>query len=157
MESMSSESGPEKAEKWRHFRFTWTGMLALLAIIGIIAAVAIPSYGDYIHRAQASEAISLMGAAKSPLAEYFDAHRKWPNKLEEVAGNTSGKYTLSVAITKGAGRSDEIELTATMRSEGVDRRVRGQTARMLSADGGKSWICRPGTMPAKNLPAACRN
>ena len=98
-----------------------------------------------------------MGAAKTPLAEYFDAYKKWPNKLEEVADITSGKYTLSVAITKGAGRSDEIELTATMRSEGVDRRVRGQTARMLSADGGRSWICKPGTMPAKNLPAACRN
>ena len=129
----------------------------LLAVLGVIAAVAIPQYGDYTHRAQASEAISLMGGAKTPLTEYFEDRKKWPRKLEEVAGSTSGKYTLSVAITKGAGGTGEIELTATMRSEGVDRRVQGQTARMLSADGGKSWTCKPGTMPNKNLPASCRD
>ncbi len=137
-------------------KISWTSWLALLAILGVIAAVAIPSYGDYIHRSQVSEAISLMGGAKTPLAEYFEAHKKWPDRLEMVSAVTSGKFTLSVAITKGAGSTGEIELTATMRSEGVDRRVRGQTARMLSSDGGKSWICRPGTMPDKNLPAACR-
>ena len=58
---------------------------------------------------------------------------------------------------KGAGSASEIELTATMRTEGVDRRVRGQTVRMLSADGGKNWTCKPGTMEPKNLPISCRD
>jgi type IV pilus assembly protein PilA len=152
-----SEGPAKPAGSWWRFNFTWTGLIVLSAILGVIAAVAIPSYGDYIHRAQASEAISLMGAAKTPLAEYFEVHKKWPNRLDEVDSTTSGKYTLSVGITKGAGGVGEIELTATMRSEGVDRRVRGQTARMFSADGGKNWICRPGTMPNQNLPASCRD
>jgi len=45
-------------------------LIVLLAIVGIVAAVAIPSYGDYAHRAQASEAVSLLGGAKTPLARY---------------------------------------------------------------------------------------
>lgn len=114
-------------------------------------------YGDYANRSQAAEAVSLLGGAKTPLAEYFSDHKKWPRSLGEVAGTTSGKFMQSVAITRGAGGAGEIELTATMRTEGVDRRVRGQTVRMFSADGGKTWTCRPGTMPAKNLPGSCRD
>jgi type IV pilus assembly protein PilA len=132
-------------------------LIVLLAIVGIVAAVAIPSYGDYAHRAQASEAVSLLGGAKTPLAEFFADHRRWPDALEKVVGSTSGKYTRSVVISKGAGGSAEIELTATMKTEGVDRRVAGHSILMLSQDGGRNWICKPGTMPAKNLPASCRN
>ncbi|MEO8145434.1 MAG: pilin [Betaproteobacteria bacterium] len=137
-------------------KISWSSWLVLLAIVGVIAAIAIPSYGDYIHRAQASEAVSLLEGAKAPLAEYFDSRKKWPGRLDEVSG-TSGKYTSSVAITRGAGGTGEIELTATMRSEGVDRRVAGQSVLMTSADGGKNWTCKPGTMQPKNLPTACRN
>lgn len=156
---MSSEPEQNEVAKPR-FRISWGSWgnwLVLLAIIGIIVAVALPSYGDYIHRAQASEAISLMAGAKTPLAEYFEEHKKWPDKLDKVSVSASGKFTQSVTISRGAGGTGEIEMTATMRSEGVDRRVRGQTVRMLSADGGKSWICRPGTMAEKNLPLACRS
>ncbi|HYG53984.1 MAG TPA: pilin [Burkholderiales bacterium] len=127
-------------------------VVIIIAIIAIIAAVAIPSYGDYTNRAQASEAVSLLSGAKAPLAEYFANHKKWPDKL---AGETQGKYTESVVISKGAGTAGEIELTATMRPA-VDRRVAGKSVRMFSRDGGASWTCAPGTMEAKNLPAVCR-
>ena len=139
------------------FKISWTSWLVLFGIIGVIAAVAIPSYGDYIHRSQASEAVFLLGGAKTPLSEHFLKHGKWPDALDKVYGTTSGRYTLSVAITKGAGGSGEFELTATMRSEGVDRRVAGYTIRFASFDGGKTWTCSPGTMPVKSLPTACRN
>ena len=140
-----------------NFKISWTSWLVLAGIVGLIAAVAIPSYGDFLHRAQASEALSLMEAVKEPLTEHFLDHGKWPDALDKVNGATSGKYTLSVAITKGAGASGELEITAIMRTEKVDRRVAGQSVRMLSSDGGKSWICRPGTMSEKNLPASCRS
>lgn len=138
-------------------KISWAGWLGLLAIIGIIAAVAIPSYGDYTHRAQASETISLMAGAKSPLAEYFEVRKRWPDRLDQVTSDTSGKFTLGVSITRGAGGSGDVELTGTMRSEGVDRRVAGTTILMISSDGGKTWICKPGTILSKNISAACRN
>lgn len=136
---------------------SWKSWLAVLAIVGVIYLVGIASYGDYIHRAQASEAFALMDGAKTALSQHFAVHKKWPSKLEHLTADTSGKYTLSVAITKGAGSAGEIELTATMRTEGVDPRVRGQSVRMFSADGGKNWTCKPGTMEPKNLPLSCGN
>lgn len=136
------------------FKFTWTGLFAILALVGIVAAIAIPSYGDYTHRAQAAEAISLMGAAKTPLAEYFEDKKIWPKSLDEVAGSTRGKYTQSVAITKAAGT--EIELTATMKAEDVDRRVRGAKIRLFSKDGGRNWICRGEPDRQNILPSPCR-
>jgi type IV pilus assembly protein PilA len=113
-------------------------------------------YGDYTHRSQAAEAVSLLSGARTPLAEYFSDHGKWPKSLEEVTQATSGKYTRSVAITQGAGGRAAIELTATMHTERVDRRVAGHSILLSSRDGGKTWICRPGTMPEKNLPGSCR-
>lgn len=159
MTRMRKETEQKEAAKPR-FRISWGSWgswLMLLAIIGIIVAVVLPSYGDYIHRAQASEAISLLAGAKTPLAEYFEEHKKWPDKLDKVSVSASGKFTQSVTISKGAGGTGEIEMMATMRTEGVDRRVAGQTIRMFSADGGKTWTCRPGTMAEKSLPLACRS
>ena len=138
-------------------KFTWTGLFVLLALVAVVAAVAIPSYGDYAHRAQASEAIGLMSEAKTPLAEFFANNNRWPESLDKVKAATEGKYTQSVAITRGAGGTSDLELTATMRTERVDRRVAGQTVHLRSADGGKTWVCRGGTMPAKNLPGSCRD
>jgi type IV pilus assembly protein PilA len=150
------DSATKPGESWWRPKFTWTSLFALLALAGIVAAVLIPSYGDYANRSQAAEAVSLLGGAKTPLAEYFSDHGKWPKSLEEVTKATSGKYTRSVVITKGAGGSAAIELAATMRTERVDRRVAGHSILYSSGDGGKTWTCRPGTMPEKNLPGPCR-
>lgn len=138
-------------------KISWKSWLGLLAVLGIVAAVAIPQYGDYIHIAQASESIGLMSSAKEPLVEYFQKHGKWPDTFQSILASTSGKYTELVAISKGAGGTGVIELTATMRKEGVNNRVAGTTILMVSTDGGKSWICKPGTILAKNVPTSCRN
>ena len=135
----------------------WSVWIVLLAIVCVIVAVALSSYGDYRQRAQAAEAIALLAGAKTPLAEYFETHKKWPAKLEQVTDELSGKFTRSVAISKGADGTGEIELTAALRSEGVDRRVAGTTILLVSADGGKTWACRTGTILAKNVSAGCRN
>ena len=55
--------------------------LMIVAIIAILAAVAIPAYQDYIARSQVSEAVSLMGSSKTPLAEYFADKGIWPTAL----------------------------------------------------------------------------
>ena len=145
----------ENTEK-RGKRISWKSWLVLAVLIGLAAAIALPMYGDYAHRAQASEAVMLLSGAKTPLAEYFADHRKWPESLDKVPAERSGKYTREVAISKGAGGTGEIELTATMRSNGVSRRVAGKSVRLVSRDGGATWLCRPGTMESSNLPAACR-
>jgi type IV pilus assembly protein PilA len=65
--------------------------MIVVAIIGILAAFAIPAYQDYIARSQVSEAVSLLGGAKSPLAEYIGGTGNWPLSLSEMAGDTAGQ------------------------------------------------------------------
>ena len=152
-----SETRDESAPQRKRARFNWVTFLIVVAVVGIVVAVLVPAYGDYVHRAQASEALSLLGGAKVPLAEYFEDRKKWPESLDKVVEHTSGKYTRSVVISKGAGGTADIELTATMKSEGVDRRVVGAKIRIFSSDGGKTWTCRGEPGRQEILPASCRN
>jgi type IV pilus assembly protein PilA len=137
-------------------------VLKVFALVAVLIAGSLWFYytfifGDYLHRSQVAEAVSLLGAAKTPLSEYFESNKKWPRTLSEVADSTSGKFTESVIISTGAGGNGQIELTATMRSTGVDHRVSGKTVMLSSPDSGKSWICRAGTAPQNAVPGACRN
>lgn len=134
----------------------WTALISIVVLGAIVAAVLIPSHADYTDRSQVAEAVLLLGGTRTPLTEYYAGHKKWPSSLAGVIPEAGGKYVQSVAITKGAGGADEIELTATLRTEGVDRRVAGKSVRLLSADGGKSWTCRAGTVQERSLPQDCR-
>jgi type IV pilus assembly protein PilA len=142
--------------------FTLIELMIVVAIIGILAAVAIPAYQDYIARAQVSEAVSLMGSAKTPLAEYFADKGAWPSALNDVLGNSSGKYTDSItAINSGvvSGTASSYSVQATMRTTGVNAAITAGTVQLFTADAGKNWSCTQGTaspLLAKYLPGACR-
>jgi len=150
-----SETGEGGRSK---FKVSWKGWIALIGALGLFGlAYFVSLFEDYGYRAQSFEAFSLMVGARTPLAEYFQNHGKWPENLDNLVEHTKGTSTQSVGITKGAGGTGEIELTATMRTEGMDGRVAGKTILMLSSNGGKNWTCRAGTMPADYLPADCRH
>jgi type IV pilus assembly protein PilA len=136
--------------------FTLIELMIVVAIIGILAAVAIPAYQDYIARAQVSEAVSLLGAAKTPIAEYISDKGSFPSAITDVVSTTSGKYTGGIAL---AGNVTSMTLTSTMQATGVNSAVASSTVEMASADGSKTWACRTGAtngLLAKYLPAACR-
>lgn len=136
--------------------FTLIELMIVVAIIGILAAVAIPAYQDYIARSQVSEAISLTAGGKTPLSEYYADKGVWPTTASDVMGTTSGKYVSGISITTGAGISGDLALTATMQTSGVNSAISGSTLILSTADGGKSWSCTGGTITAKYKPASCR-
>jgi type IV pilus assembly protein PilA len=141
--------------KQLHKGFTLIELMIVVAIIGILAAVAIPAYQDYIARAQVSEAVSLLGAAKTPVAEYISDKNSMPG-ITDAVSTTSGKYTSAIAL---AGTTSNITLTATMKTTGVNSAISGLSVDMRSADSAKSWACTASaTSPllAKHLPGACR-
>ena len=137
--------------------FTLIELMIVVAIIGILAAVAIPAYQDYIGRAQASEPITLMGGAKTPLAEYI-ADRGVIPAITDILTITSGKYTAGIALsgTPGGAVPAAITLTATLPSANVNSGMTNSTILLVSANSGQSWTCTSGNTPAKYLPAACK-
>jgi len=135
--------------------FTLIELMIVVAIIGILAAVAIPAYQDYIARAQVSEAVSLTSSGKTPLAEYFADKGQWPSTASDVMGMTSGKYVSTVTIVAGANATSAISLEARIKDTGVNVAITGTTLILTSADG-KSWDCTTGTIGSKYRPAACR-
>ncbi|ENX7196241.1 pilin [Neisseria gonorrhoeae] len=90
--------------------FTLIELMIVIAIVGILAAVALPAYQDYTARAQVSEAILLAEGQKSAVTEYYLNHGIWPedNTSAGVASSSSikGKYVKEVEVKNGVVTAD---------------------------------------------------
>jgi type IV pilus assembly protein PilA len=142
----------------RYFQkgFTLIELMIVVAIIGILAAVAIPAYQDYIARSQVSEAVSLGAGGKTPLAEFYADKGIWPSEASDVMGNLSGKYVSAITITTGNATSGNLILTSRMKDSTINSAITGSTLELSTSDGGKNWSCTGGTVGSKYRPAACR-
>jgi len=136
--------------------FTLIELMIVVAIIGILAAVAIPAYQDYIARSQVSEAVSLTAGGKTPLAEFYADKGIWPSEASDVMGNVAGKYVSAITITTGNGVSGTLVLTARMKNSNVNSSILGSTLELQTSDSGKTWLCTGGNIGVKYRPAACR-
>jgi len=144
--------------------FTLIELMIVVAIIGILAAIAIPAYQDYIARAQVSEAMSLTSGLKTPMAEYYADQGAWPAAVSTVSDIRNGKYVSYITINTGAGAtSSSVILEAVMKNSGVSAQLQGLSFAVASDDGGSAWDCgevgsAAGTtdIPANLLPGACK-
>ena len=90
-----------------HKGFTLIELMIVVAIIGILVAVGMPQYQNYVARSQAAEGFSLAGGLKTALAEYHDTHGVFPDSTTdahtaigiEPAGNIIGKYITGVVVS----------------------------------------------------------
>ena len=136
--------------------FTLIELMIVVAIIGILAAVAIPAYQDYIARSQVSEGVSLTAGGKTPLAEYFNDKGTWPAAASDVIGNRAGKYVSIITLAGATGTTGTISVEARMKDSGVNSAITGGTLVLTSSDG-KQWSCTSGTLGIKYRPASCRS
>ena len=82
--------------------FTIIEIVIAIAIIGILAAVAIPSYQNYLKKSKISEALLLASPAKVAIANYYETYGKLPNNnTEAMFTPATGKYVTSVNIESG--------------------------------------------------------
>lgn len=137
--------------------FTLIELMIVVAIIGILAALAIPAYEDYIARSQVTESLELLAGGKTPMAEFYADHGRWPSAAGSVMSTTRGRYTANVVIALGAASTvDNITLRATLASSDVSAVALGKSVLLLTRDGGRTWKCSGETLTSEYLPAACR-
>lgn len=139
--------------------FTLIELMIVVAIIGVLAALALPAYQDYTSRAKVSEPVMILRALKSDIHSYVGEKGSFPSvaQLETHAGVkiTSGKFTAS--ISDGAAG----EYVATLRNN-VGARINGGTVVLhftTTSDGLVKHSCKPGNsnpIPDEYLPWECR-
>lgn len=140
--------------------FTLIELMIVVAIIGILAAVAVPAYGDYTARAQAAEAFTLLDGLKTPLTEsYTNTGSFYFNNpsvaaASNVAGIASGKYVYNivagpgVGVGPGGGSVRTFSVVAEFKSTGVSPGIMwngvGGFVHMYYNPLSGSWTCANG-------------
>ena len=154
--------------------FTLIELMIVIAIVGILAAIALPAYQDYIVRSKLSEPLARLAESKTTVAEYVSSMGNYPSDLASFGIDTGGANNSdiiqSIEIVGGASRADPIMLIANVHSSVwaggpklEDDTLAFRLSGSIQSDGSMKWVCLPGTTTAtteninvKYLPANCR-
>jgi type IV pilus assembly protein PilA len=133
--------------------FTLIELMIVVAIIGILAAVALPAYQDYTKRSHVSEGLSLAGGAKTAVTEYFSSKGEWPTSNAQAGIATDASITGNSVTKVAVSGSGTITVTFNTKAES------GATIILKGTDSGGAvkWDCTGGTLNAKYRPANCRS
>ena len=135
--------------------FTLIELLIVIAILGILAAVALPQYDKYVVRAQVGEAIQQLSALKGPLSEHYQRKRKFPSRVTSVASaiKDTGAITYISALGNN-GANGNVSIVARLPSISSS----GLNVVLYTEDGGLQWRCKALESNLNEyLPANCRN
>lgn len=138
--------------------FTLIELMIVVAIIGILAAIAIPAYQDYIGRSQVAEGPALLGGLKTPLTEAIGNDGLSSTTCAKPEGSvTSGQYVDKIEFASTAateGKVGTCAATATFKASGVNDNIKEKTIKYTySTDG--SWACET-NLAAKFAPKSCK-
>lgn len=144
--------------------FTLIELMIVVAIIGILAAIAIPSYQDYTARSQVTEAVQLTSQFKTALTDYYASKGSYASaNVHALGGTTAGKYVTNVKLEGANGGT--IAVVATF-SNASAAGIKTLDFALDTEDGGKTWACGILVNPAvytdgnqidqKYMPKACK-
>ncbi|MFZ4790957.1 MAG: pilin [Candidatus Competibacteraceae bacterium] len=133
--------------------FTLIELMIVVAIIGILAAIAIPAYQDYTVRAKVTEGLNLGAAAKAAVSEArLSGNNAWPttNALAGLAATIASTYVSSVGV--GAGGV----VTVTYQNIGGSTPTGTLTLTPTLKTSAVQWTCKYGSLNSKYVPSSCR-
>jgi type IV pilus assembly protein PilA len=166
--------------------FTLIELMIVVAIIGILAAIAIPAYQDYTIRSQVTEGLNLASAIKASVAEFYAQNGRWPTALgpSTTAGTLgmdttpSGKYVSGLAVSNGTiqitySGTPPFQANANINGQRLDIRPTISGTSAAASNGDVVWTCGKKaivgvdptaggatadgtTVISKYLPANCR-
>lgn len=132
--------------------FTLIELMIVVAIIGILAAIAIPAYQDYIGRSQVAEGPALLGGLKTPITEAIGNEGVAAGCAIPTGAVTSGKYIASITAT--AGGTATCALEATYQASGLNDNVIGKKMTYTYTAATGAWVCTT-NLAAKFAPKSC--
>ena len=131
--------------------FTLIELMIVVAIIGILAAVALPAYQDYTVRAKISEVMLAASSAKVPVAEFAQTYGRLPGTTSVSVTAQSSTYVSDLQWT-----GTRIEATAkNTGATSADGKLIHLTPTDPATNPVLTWVCG-GTVPAKFLPSSCK-
>jgi type IV pilus assembly protein PilA len=130
--------------------FTLIELMIVVAIIGILAAIAIPAYSDYTERAKVSELVTIASACKASVSEFYQSEGVFPTDVTEAGCNAT--VTDKIASLTVAGNTITV---ASALTRATGNYVLVGTA-VSASDDSVEWDCTTSTIAAKYLPANCR-
>lgn len=136
--------------------FTLIELMIVVAIIGILAAIAIPAYQDYITRSKVTELATAADACKTSVAEYFQSQQSLPSTTTTAGcSNNATQYISSLTVTDGV-----ITVAALTGAGHLDAAAAGNFVLTPDTSAGTAapvqWDCKASTIAKKYLPANCR-
>lgn len=141
--------------------FTLIELMIVVAIIGILAAIAIPAYQDFTIRSRVTELINAAGVCKTSVAEYYQAKGSFPGAADSGCSTVGTQASKAPIVAAGTGViSVDSDGTLTTQLTGNGSGTTLTYTPVLSGGAGSAitaWDCKTGTsITAKYLPATCR-
>ncbi len=134
--------------------FTLIELMIVVAIIGILAAVALPAYSDYTKKAKVSEVMIAATHPKAMIQEYQTVKGKLPAAADVAIPAPNSKFVTSVAYTSAGTTA-----TITAVAQGIDAAGVDGKAIIITGDATNEqivWDCTKSTVDKKYLTAACK-
>lgn len=141
----------------KHSGFTLIELMIVIAILGILMAIAIPAYQDYTVRAKVAEAMNRAGGLKAAVVDYYNSNNAFPSAMSDmglVDENNPSEFIRLVHINNDY-------ICVHMRNTGepsIDNSIHPIRLKPTNSDGSITWECGHGNgVSNKFFADACRN